>query len=171
MNDEAPDSEYISMLIEFTKSSFINKTGVPPVFIYEKDGDVQPIKVPTQLVDSEEGKNDLANMIASAVSTFKPDSHCFVSEAWAYKMDNFDTKEEAMKAFADFKNGISSDKITREEVVTFAFTKINPDQTTERWMGNLPFTRDAEDRISGFDHVRWIKSDESKKMEGRLFNN
>ncbi len=169
MSDEAPDSEYISLLIDFAKSTFINKKGVPPVFIYEKDGEVQPIKVPAQLLDSKAGRTELSDLIASAVSAFKPDSHCFVSEAWMYKMNDFDTNEEAMKALADFKKGIPTDKVTREEIVSFVFTKINPDQTTELWRGSLPFTRDAEGRISSFDHVKWIKDGDNKKMEGMVF--
>lgn len=169
ITDDAPDIEYIRPLIEFTKSNFINKKSVPPIFLYEKDGDVQPVRVPVQLINSEEGKNDLSNLIASAVSSFKPDSYCFISETWVYKLEELDSKEEAMKAVADFKKGIPSDKVTREEVVTFAVTKINSDASLDRWMGNMPINRGSDDSITSFDSVRWIKAAGAKKLEGRLF--
>jgi hypothetical protein len=169
LDDDAPGEEYLDKLIEFTKGVFLNKKGIPPIFIYEKDGDVQPVKVPPSLIDSEEGKDELSAMISNVVSSFKPDSHCFVCEAWMYKMEDFDSKEEAMTAFADFKKGIPSDKIVRVEGVTFAYTKINSDNEQERWLGSMLFSRDADDRISSFDSVKWIKADGEKKLEGRLF--
>jgi hypothetical protein len=86
-----------------------------------------------------------------------------------YKIEDFDSKEEAMTAFSDFKKGIPSDKIVRVEGVTFAFTKINSDDSQSRWLGSMPFSRDAADKISSFDAVKWIKADGEKKLEGRLF--
>ena len=169
MGADAPDMEYIAPLIKFTKEMFHNKKGVPPVFIMEKDGDIQPIKVPSSLIDSEEGKDELSLLITSAVATFQPDSHCFVSEAWVYKMEDFDNQEEAMKAYSDFKKGIPCDKITKVEVVTFVVTKINSDKSQERWIGSMPFSRGSDDSISSFDPVQWIKEEGSNKLEGRLF--
>jgi len=171
MGDDAPDIDYIGTLIKLTADMFHNKNGVPPVFVMEKGGDVQPIKVPSSLLDSEEGKDELSNLISTAVATFQPDSHCFVSEAWMYKMEEFNSQEEAMQALSDFKNGIPCDKITRIEAVTFAVTKINADKSQSRWMGSMSFSRGSDDRISSFDPVKWMKADDSKKLEGRLFAN
>jgi hypothetical protein len=148
---------------------FLNKTGIPPVFIYEKDGDIQPIKVPSSLIDSEGGKDALSLMISQAVAVFKPNSHCFISEAWMYKMDDFDSKEEAMEAFAAFKKGVPNAKIAKIEGVTLAFTRINSDNSQTRWMGTMPFSRGADDKISSFDSVKWIKSEVETTLEGRLF--
>jgi hypothetical protein len=84
-------------------------------------------------------------------------------------MDYFASKEEAVEAFVNFKKGIPSDKITKKEVVTFAFTKVNADKTLERWVGNMPIKRDSEDMIVGFDDIIWIKDEGDKKLEGRMF--
>jgi hypothetical protein len=169
MGADAPYMEYITPLIKFTAEMFHSKKGVPPIFIMEKDGDIQPIKVPPSLIDSEEGKEELSLMIANAVATFQPDSHCFVAEAWMYKMEDFDNKEEAMKAYSDFKKGIPCDKIIKVEAVTFTLTKINFDKSQERWMGSMPFSRGSDNSISSFDPVKWIKEGGSNKFEAKLF--
>jgi hypothetical protein len=160
--NDPPDSAYINDIVELTKYFFINKRGVPPVFFFEKDGEIQPIKVPEHLLDSDKGKDDLADLMLSAVNTFNPDSHCFICEAWSYAMDNFASKEEAVEAFVNFKKGIPSDKITKKEVVTFAFTKVNTDKTLDRWVGNMPIKRDSEGMIGGFEDIIWIKDEGDK---------
>jgi hypothetical protein len=168
-DDAAPEEAYLAKLVEYTRMIFLNKKGIPPVFIYEKNGDIHTIKVPSSLIDDEEGKDALALMIGQAVETFKPNSHCFVSESWMYKMDDFDTKEEAMAAFVAFKKGVPNTKIAKIEVVTLAFTRINPDNSQTRWMGTMPFSRDADDKISSFEPMKWIKSEGEAKLTGRLF--
>jgi|688.fasta_scaffold605544_1 hypothetical protein len=169
--NDSPDSAYINDIVELTKSFFINKRGVSPAFLYEKDGEIQLIKVPEHLLDNDKGKDDLSDLMTTAVNTFNPESYCLICEAWAYTMDDFASKEEAVEAFVNFKKGIPSDKITKKEVVTFAFTKVNTDKTLDRWVGNMPIKRDSEDMISGFDDIIWIKDEGDKKLEGRLFTN
>lgn len=169
LSNDDPESDYINSIVELTKSFFINKRGVAPVFFYEKNGEIKLIKVPLQLLDSEGGKDDLASLLKTAVDTFNPDSHCFISEAWLYELVNCVNKDEAVEAFLNFKKGIPSDKVIKKEVVTFAFTKVNADKTLNRWVGNMPIIRDSEDKIVGFADIIWIKEEEDKKIEGRLF--
>jgi len=167
-SDNAPDADYINALVKHTKSFFINKSGIPPVFIYHKDNDIKLIQVPVELLESSEGKDEMSELIGGVVATISPDSYCFVSESWIYKMQNFESTEAAMQAVADFKKGIPSDNIKREETVTFAFTQLNPDKSADRWLGTLPFFRDVSDKISSFGSILWVKEDSDKKFEGRL---
>lgn len=168
MNDkDAPNCEYMGTLINFTKAHFLNKNGIPPVFLFEKEGQINPVQVPTDLVGSDSGKDELASLIETAIQTFKPESFCFVSEAWIYKVKDLE-KEEAQQAIADFKKGIASPNVVREECVTFAFTQVNSDGSHSRWIGSMPFHRGSDDKICKFDSVRWIKEEGQKKLEGRL---
>lgn len=168
MSGDAPDVEFLPPLIDLTRKSFLNKHGIPPVFLMEKNGDIQPIMVPSNLVNSEAGKDDLANLMEAAVNSFKPDSHCFISEAWMYKMADFDNKEDALKALEDFKSGIPCDNIQKIEGLVFSFTKINSDSSTEKWVGTMPFHRDSADKISSFEPMKWIKQEGEHTFEGRF---
>lgn len=168
MNEkEAPNCEYIGTLIDFTKKTFLNKDGVPSVFLFEKEGQINPIQVPLDLLGSDSGKDDLAKLIESSIQTFKPDSFCLISEAFIYKVKDLE-KEELQQAIADFNKGIASPNVVREECVIFAFTQVNSDGSHLRWVGSMPFHRGADDKIIKFDSVRWIKEEGDKKLEGRL---
>jgi hypothetical protein len=168
MNEkDAPDCEYIGVLIELTKNIFINKNGIPPVFLFEKEGQINHVQVPNDLVGSDSGKDELASLIETAIQTFKPESFCFVSEAWIYNVKDLE-KEEAKQAIAEFKKGITNINVVREECVTFAFTQVNSDGSHSRRVGSMPFHRGADDKICKFDSVRWIKEEGEKKLEGRL---
>lgn len=168
MNEkDSPDCEYIGALIEFTKKIFLNKNGIPPVFLFEKEGQINPMQIPTDLVGSDSGKDELASLIETAIQTFKPESFCLVSEAWIYKVKDLE-KGEAQQAIADFKKGSTNLNVVREECVTFAFTQVNSDGSHSRWVGSMPFHRGADDKICKFDSVRWIKEEGEKKLEGRL---
>lgn len=165
--DAGPNIEFINLLIEFMKSSFINKPGIPPVFIYEKNGHVQHITVPISLLGSD-NKKDLDDLIGSAVSAFKPDSYCFVSEAWLYRVNNISNAEEAAALLADFKKGKKSDDVVCVEGVMLSVSKVNSDGSTERWIGTVPLSYGTDGNIIGFDSVKWIKEEECIKFKGAL---
>lgn len=168
MNEKnAPDCNYIGKVILFTENMFLGKLGIPPAFIFEKEHEIHHIVVPAHLLDSENGKDELADLIATAVALYKPESFCFISEAWIYKVKDLD-KEEAQQSIADFKKGITSPNVVREECITFAFTQVNSDRSHSRWIGSMPFYRGLDDKICKFDTVRWIKEAGSNKLEGRL---
>lgn len=162
-----PEAQYLSLIIEFTKVVFMHKHTIVPVFIYEKDGNLQHVNIPASLMEPG-SKEDLYGLIGSAVQAFQPDSYCFVAEAWAYKMDNFTNAEATAKALSDFKKGMPDTGITREEVVSLTFTKVNADKSVERWTGTVPFSRDDDDAINSFGSERWIKETASMKFKGGL---
>jgi len=163
----APGAPYLSFIIEFAKVVFMNKDTIAPVFIYEKDGNLQHVNIPAYLLELG-NEEDLYDLIGSAVTAFQPDSYCFVAEAWAFKMDNCTNTEEAVKALSYFKKGIPVTGVTREEIVSLTFTKVNTDKSVERWLGAVPFSRDVDGAINSFGSVRWTKETANIKFQGGL---
>lgn len=167
-SDDAPDADYITSIVKYIQTHFLNKAGIPPVFVYCKDTEIKLVQVPTALLNNDKGKDELASLIHSAVKSFEPDNHCFISESWIYKMQDFENKEEAFKALNEFKAGSKTTGIERSEVVTFSFSKINADESVDRWLGTMPFYRDDTEMISNFGPVTWVKGDTEKQLAGRF---
>lgn len=167
-SDDAPDADYITSIVKYIQTNFLNKVGIPPAFVYCKDTEIKFVQVPEDLLSSEKGKDELAFLMSSAVKAFEPESHCFISESWIYKMQDYENQEEAFKALNAFKAGSKTTGIEREEVVTFNFNKINPDKSVDRWLGTMSFQRDESDMISKFNPIKWLKNGADKKLEGRF---
>lgn len=167
-SDAAPDVDYIKAIVKYIETHFLNKVGIPPAFFYCKDDEMKLIKVPTEFLNSDNGKDELSYLMEAAVKSFEPDSHCFISESWVYKMQNFENQEEAFKALDAFKAGDTTTGIERAEVVTLSFSQINPDKSVEHWLGTMSFERGTDDMISKFNPIGWIKADGDKKLAGRF---
>jgi hypothetical protein len=165
-NSNTPESAYVNNIISFIQEEFKNKTSVAPLFLYEKEGCVQPIAIPNSVL--HDNKDELRNMINAVVTAFQPESHCVVVEAWAYKMPNSGSTEQALKALKDFKAGIPNTGVLREEVVSLLFAKIKAGQSVERWVGNAAISRDADNKISHIAPVRWVKEQQETKFIGEL---
>lgn len=164
---DAPECVFIHELIVLTRETFLNKKGIPPAFLYEKEHKISAIQVPDELLDSQKGKDELSALIKNSVELIKPESFCLITESWIYKVKDHE-KEEAEQLIADYKNGINNPNVIREECVTFIFTQLNTDASYSHWCGIMPIHRDSDSNINKFDSVRWIKQGTSKQLEGRF---
>lgn len=169
MNENnAPNSKYISSIIKLMNETFINKESVPPIFLFEKEGSINPVKIPNKLLDSDEGKEELAILIQTAVETFKPESFCLITEAWIYKIEDCDNPEEAHQIIQNYKKGIQDPKLVREESITFSYSELNSDNSHSRWLGSMPIHRDSNEIITKFGPVKWVKAEGNKNLVGRF---
>lgn len=164
--DNAPNCDYILRIIFLMNKFLLGKEGVSPIFFCKKDDTVMPIKVPSNLLDNEETKDELVLLIKTAVETFKPESFCLITEAWSYKVKDCADAEEANNIISDYKNGIENPKLVKEECVVFNYTEVNSDNSRSRWLGSMPIHRGLDKKISKFGSVKWIKEEDSKSISG-----
>jgi hypothetical protein len=165
-------TEFLESCFSQFKASMSSSTVsglMPQLLIKLNDDQVEMLVFDPSFLATGESKTDLAktvrDILAQRKGTIK--EYAFLTEAWNAKSDA--VPERWMRLISHGLMQISDlPQPYKQECVMLQYTKMQTEDTQERWIAMTPFTRFPDGSIQDWSEPDWMKTEGASAFQGRF---